>query len=197
VFWSSGVSTELTVDEVCSGLELVELLGVGCVGAHGHGVLDEDDGAADDDQVVELEDGVEDEVVEDGEDDDIVVDEGVVEVVEEGSVVGIEEGVDGLAEGVVGLVEGVGGLAEGVDGLAEGLDGLGESEGFGRGITTLSLLNTLLIAFKSGYFSPHFPLKSSVSIDQIIPPANCIALMYCALIVILSTSSYPTHCLSL
>ncbi len=197
MFWSSGVSTELTVDEVCSGLELVELLGVGCVGAHGHGVLDEDDGAADDDQVVELEDGVEDEVVEDGEDDDIVVDEGVVEVVEEGSVVGIEEGVDGLAEGVVGLVEGVGGLAEGVDGLAEGLDGLGESEGFGRGITTLSLLNTLLIAFKSGYFSPHFPLKSSVSIDQIIPPANCIALMYCALIVILSTSSYPTHCLSL
>jgi hypothetical protein len=183
VSWSSGVSTELTVDEVCSGLKLVELLGVGCVGAHGHEVLD--------DQVVELEDEVE--VVEDGEDDDIVV-----EVVEEGIVVGIE-GVDGLAEGVDGLVEGVDGLVEGVDGLAEGLDGLGESdsEGFGRGITTLSLLNTLLIAFKSGYFSPHFPLKSSVSIDQIIPPANCIALMYCALIVILSTSSYPTHCLSL
>jgi type VI secretion system secreted protein VgrG len=175
-------------------------------------VVELEDGV-EDVQVVELEDGVEDEVevVEDGEDDDIVVEEeGFIVGIEEGvdglvhdvdgfveGVDGLVHGVDGLVEGVDGLVHGVDGLVEGVDGLAGGLDGLGESEGFGRGITTLSLLNTLLIAFKSGYFSPHFPLKSSVSIDQIIPPANCIALMYCALIVILSTSSYPTHCLSL
>ena len=89
------------------------------------------------------------------------------------------------------------GLVADVEGVDTGDECDSGGEGLGKGIITESLLNTLLMAVKRGYFSPHLPLKSSVSTDHIIPPANCMAFIYWAFIDMLSMSSKPTHCRSL
>ena len=115
----------------------------------------------------------------------------VVEVVVE-VIVGllVDEVVIGLlvVEVVVGLVvvEVVGGLfvvevvvESGLGGFEVGFSGE-EPPGFGTGNSgILSSWNTDLIAFINGYRPfPQSPLKSSVSIDQTIPPPNLIAFAY-------------------